>query len=96
MAQTTQVPFTQLPYQCFQEAREFLRQDREEKLEAIKMQRERISRLQDKVVIDGREKWMHENRIKSMQKRLEELKILADINDPLVKKRFEDGQGMLT
>lgn len=30
----------------------------------------------------------------AMQKYLEELKILADINDPVVKKRFEDGMGM--
>ena len=29
----------------------------------------------------------------AMHKYLEELKILADINDPVVKKRFEDGDG---
>ena len=32
-------------------------------------------------------------RIIAMEKHLEELKILADINDPVIKKRFEDGQG---
>ena len=29
----------------------------------------------------------------AMQKYLEDLKVWADINDPLVKKRFEDGMG---
>ena len=29
-----------------------------------------------------------------MQKHLEELKILADVNDPVIRKRFEDGFGM--
>ena len=28
-----------------------------------------------------------------MQKYLENLKILADVNDPVIKKRFEDGMG---
>ena len=28
-----------------------------------------------------------------MMRRLEKLKVLADVNDPLVKKRFEDGEG---
>lgn len=31
-------------------------------------------------------------RLIAMQKYLEELKILADINDPMIKKRFEDGE----
>ena len=30
----------------------------------------------------------------SMERYLHELKILADINDPVIKKRFEDGQGI--
>ena len=34
-------------------------------------------------------------RLDSMSRHLEKLKILADINDPLIKKRFEDGEGML-
>ena len=29
-----------------------------------------------------------------MRKYLEYLKIQADINDPLIKKRFEDGEGL--
>ena len=31
-----------------------------------------------------------------MQKHLEELKIFADVNDPLIKKRFEDNMGWST
>jgi large subunit ribosomal protein L35 len=29
-----------------------------------------------------------------MEKHLENLKVWADINDPVVKRKFEDGQGM--
>lgn len=32
-------------------------------------------------------------RLVGMQKFLEGLKILADVNDPVIKKRFEDGMG---
>jgi large subunit ribosomal protein L35 len=34
-----------------------------------------------------------ETRLKSMRKHLHDLIILADINDPIVKRKFEDGQG---
>ena len=34
-----------------------------------------------------------EARLRSMRNYVEELKILADINDPMVKKRHEDGEG---
>jgi large subunit ribosomal protein L35 len=34
-----------------------------------------------------------QRRLSSMRRELERLKILADINDPMVKKRFEDGDG---
>jgi large subunit ribosomal protein L35 len=89
------VPFEQLPYQCFQEARKILQADREEKLQAIEKERTRIARLsaQDASTIPGGEK-QKQTRLHSMQQYLERLKILADINDPLVKKRFEDGEGM--
>ncbi|KAK3069620.1 mitochondrial 54S ribosomal protein YmL35 [Teratosphaeriaceae sp. CCFEE 6253] len=103
MASTSQIPFSQLPYQCFQEARAFLLEDRQEKVEAIRVQRARIERLRESVVVgeqDGaveqrkiREK---ENRLRSMGRKLEELKLMADINDPIVKKKFEDGQGDMT
>lgn len=36
-----------------------------------------------------------QHRLRSMRRELENLKILADINDPMVKKRFEDGLGTL-
>lgn len=89
------LPFEQLPYQCFQEARKVLQADREEKLQAIKQERARIARLtaQDASTIPGGER-QRQIRLDSMSRYLEKLKILADINDPLIKKRFEDGEGM--
>ena len=33
-------------------------------------------------------------KLKAMEKYFEELKVLADINDPVIKKRFEDGLGI--
>ena len=74
-----------------------LQADREEKLQAIERERERIVRLteQDASTITGGEK-QKQIRLDSMSRYLERLKILADINDPLIKKRFEDGEGMYT
>jgi large subunit ribosomal protein L35 len=91
------LPFEQLPYQCFQEARKVLQADREEKLQAIEQERARIVRLaaQDASAIQGGER-QKQIRLDSMSRHLEKLKILADINDPLIKKRFEDGEGMHT
>ncbi|KAK0356390.1 mitochondrial 54S ribosomal protein YmL35 [Friedmanniomyces endolithicus] len=103
LSSTTQIPFTQLPYQAFQEARAFLQEDRREKLEAIGLQRVKLVRLQDQVVVgeqDGeverRKQREKDNRVRSMGRRLEEMKVMADINDPMVKKKFEDGQGDMT
>jgi large subunit ribosomal protein L35 len=89
------IPFEQLPYQCFQEALKVLKADREEKMEQIKTQRLRISTLeaQDVANIDGGEE-ARQNSLFHMKKHLEWLKIQADINDPLIKKRFEDGEGI--
>ncbi|KAI1359349.1 ribosomal protein YmL35 [Xylaria arbuscula] len=88
------VPFEQLPYQCFQEARKILQEDREEKLEALAKEVAKIKRLEetpaDQIPGGQRKK---DIRLKSMRKYIEELKILIDINDPLVKRRFEDGLG---
>ncbi|KAI9816788.1 MAG: hypothetical protein M1827_001433 [Pycnora praestabilis] len=90
---TANLPFEQLPYQCFQEARNLLRTNREEKLKQIEVQRGRIARLkQQESGISGGE-MEKQRRLRSMRKHLEELKILADINDPVIKKRFEDGEG---
>ena len=87
------LPFEQLPYQCFQEARKILGADREEKLRQIETERARIARLQaqDPAISGGEAE--KDRRLTSMRKYLEELKILADINDPAIKKRFEDGEG---
>ena len=67
--------------------------DRAEKVAQIEIQRARIERLieQDVAVSGGEMK--KETRLGSMRRQLERLKVLADINDPLVKKRFEDGLG---
>lgn len=89
-----EVPFEQLPYQCFQDARQILANDREEKLKGIEKMRARIARLRsEEVKLSGGEV-QKATRLRSMLRELEDLKILADINDPMVKKRFEDGYGM--
>ena len=94
------IPFEQLPYQCFQEARKILLQDREEKLKLIETERMRISNLQNQEYKyhhgpeAEKERQLRERRLSSMRDHLEWLKIQADINDPLIKKRFEDGEGM--
>jgi large subunit ribosomal protein L35 len=88
-----EVPFEQLPYQCFQEARKVLLEDRQEKIKDIETQQLRIKNLmqQDPAVSGG--SLAKEARLRSMRKHLNELIILADINDPVVKRKFEDGQG---
>ena len=89
------VPFEQEPYQCFQEARKVLAADREEKLAQITAMRERIARRQSIPAEQQGGERSKQDRLRSMQKYLEELKILADSNDPVIKKRFEDGMGTL-
>ncbi|KAL7625060.1 mitochondrial 54S ribosomal protein YmL35 [Parahypoxylon ruwenzoriense] len=88
------VPFEQLPYQCFQEARKILQDDRQEKVQAIAKEMAKIKRLEDTPAdqVPGGEK-MKNIRLKSLRRYLEELKILADVNDPVVKRKFEDGLG---
>ena len=93
MQDTSALPFEQLPYQCFQEARKILQEDRATKIQQIELYRARIARLteQDPAVSGGEAK--KQTRLWSMMKKLEHMKILADSNDPIVKKRFEDGLG---
>ena len=93
LSQSDGVAFSKLPYQCFQEARQILISDRAEKLQQIKTERERIQRLLSKQTSNEADEGYKQRRLKSMQNHLEKLKILADINDPLIKKRFEDGLG---
>ncbi|KAI0133179.1 PEBP-like protein [Hypoxylon sp. NC0597] len=88
------VPFEQLPYQCFQEARKILQEDRQEKIQAIAKELAKIKRLEetpaDQVPGGERRKNL---RLASLRKYVKELTILADVNDPVVKRRFEDGLG---
>jgi large subunit ribosomal protein L35 len=94
LKKAVEIPFEQLPYQCFQEARKVLMEDRQEKIKAIESQQLRIKTLmeQDPAVSGGA--MAKEHRLRSMRKYLNELVILADINDPMVKRKFEDGEGM--
>lgn len=86
--------FEQLPYQCFQEARKVLLADRAEKLEQIETMRQRIARAEAQSPEEAGGEQAQKSRVRAMQLHLEHLKILADINDPLVKRKFEDGQGI--
>lgn len=91
---TNSLPFEQLPYQAFQDARAILAADREEKLGKIKAELEKITKLEAKDAgeVKGGQQ-MKDTKLASLRRHVAELKILADINDPLVKKRFEDGLG---
>lgn len=88
------VPFEQMPYQCFQEARKVLAADREEKVQQIAEMRKRIAHWQAIPAAAMGGEYVKKGKLVRMQKHLEDLKVLADINDPVIKKRFEDGQGM--
>ncbi|KAL5612909.1 hypothetical protein BROUX41_004014 [Berkeleyomyces rouxiae] len=88
------LPFEQLPYQCFQEARKILKADREEKIEELKEKVQMITGLEKsdgsnfKRGVAGRDL-----KLQSLRNRVEQLQILADINDPVVRRRSEDGDG---
>jgi large subunit ribosomal protein L35 len=86
------IPFEQLPYQCFQEARKVLAEKREEILKDIKKMEARIERTRalDDSVLSQRQR---EDSVMWMKVHIQKLKIEADINDPLVKKKFEDDMG---
>ena len=90
---TSNIPFEQLPYQCFQEARKILAADREQKLIQIEEERKRIAKVHETPIEKLGGEASKKGKLIAMHKYLEELKILADINDPMVKKRFEDGDG---
>lgn len=87
------VPFEQMPYQCFQEARAVLAEDRSRKLLEIAEMRKRIAFWQNVPASDLGGEYAKKGKLVRMHKYLEGLKILADVNDPVVKKRFEDGMG---
>ncbi|KAM0461588.1 hypothetical protein ACHAPV_004296 [Trichoderma viride] len=94
MRTTASLPFEQLPYQAFQEARAILAADRQEKVAKIQEELEKISLLEkkDAALLKGGQA-MKDTKLASLRRYIEQLKIQADINDPLVKKRFEDGLG---
>lgn len=97
IAQSQGVPFDQLPFQCFQEARKVLIEDRQQKLKQIETMRARMSRLQEadgNTLHRGGEAYK-QKRLDSMRRELEHLKIITDSNDPNVKRRFEDGKGKI-
>ena len=93
LAQGSSLPFEQLPYQCFQEARKVLAIDREEKLVQIAEMRRRLEKWRALPAEKQGGEYAKVGRLRSLGKELERLKVLADINDPVVKKRFEDGMG---
>lgn len=90
------VPFEQMPFQTFQEARKILALDRDVKLKKIESEKIKISNLEAKSG-DGSPQAdsIKKGRLMAMRKHLEYLKVQADINDPVIKKRFEDRQGEL-
>ncbi|KAF7561024.1 hypothetical protein G7046_g3119 [Stylonectria norvegica] len=91
---TGDLPFEHLPYQAFQEARKILAIDREEKLAGIAKEVKKITALEakDAAEVQGGQA-MKDVKLASLRRHVERLKILADVNDPLVKKRYEDGLG---
>lgn len=94
--QSPNIPFEQLPYHCFQEARKVLAEDRAEKLEELKETSVEIAKLEQRpanVYRAGEQ--FKQKRLESLRSHLENLKIQADINDPAVKRKFEDGLGKL-
>ncbi|PSS00749.1 phosphatidylethanolamine-binding protein [Coniella lustricola] len=90
--QTAGIPFEQLPYHCFQEARKVLAADRAIKLEEIKKAHQRVKTVEAMPA----EKYKggelgKSQKLKSLREHLEYLKVQADINDPTVKRKWEDG-----
>ncbi|KAH8734018.1 phosphatidylethanolamine-binding protein [Ilyonectria robusta] len=94
MRTTTDIPFEHLPYQAFQEARKILAADREQKLAQITQTLNKISLLEKKDDAEVKGGLERKNiKLASLRRHADELKILADVNDPIVKKRYEDGLG---
>lgn len=95
--QTLNIPFEQLPYHCFQEARKLLAEDRAQKLDAIRKAYERLKAVeaQSADIYRGGEDYKFK-KLRSLRRHLEYLKVQADMNDPAVKRKFEDGFGMFS
>lgn len=96
IASSANIPFQELPYQCFQEARAVINADRAEKVAEIDELTANIAALSAQEVPPEKEA-LREKRIKGWTRHAERLKVLADSNDPLVKKKkFEDGFGRIS
>lgn len=94
--QSPNIPFEQLPYHAFQEARKVLGGDRAQKLEAISETSEEIRKLEARPADVYRAGEHHkQKKLDSLRRHLEYLKIQADINDPAVRRKWEDGHGKL-
>lgn len=92
--QSPNIPFEQLPYHAFQEARKVLGEDRAQKLEAISETADEIRKLEARPADVYRAGDYHkQKRLDSLRRHLEYLKIQADINDPAVRRKYEDGHG---
>lgn len=92
--QSPNIPFEQLPYHAFQEARKVLGEDRAQKLEAISETADEIRKLEARPADVYRAGEYHkQKRLDSLRRHLEYLKIQADINDPAVRRKYEDGHG---
>ncbi|KAL2290480.1 hypothetical protein FJTKL_15568 [Diaporthe vaccinii] len=90
--QSPNIPFEQLPYHCFQEARKVLAEERAEKLEELKQTSVEIAKLEQRPADACRAgEQFKQKKLDSLRRHLESLKIQADINDPAVKRKFEDG-----
>ena len=68
--------------------------DRAEKLAQIEGQRNRIAKAAETPAEQHGGEMVKKGKLTAMHMHLEHLKILADINDPVIKKRFEDGEGI--
>lgn len=77
------------PYQCYQEALKIIQADREVKLKQIKLEQERIARVKAQDLSQT----LRKKKLNAMEKHLEYLKVLTDINDPEIKRRFEERRG---
>lgn len=92
--QTPDVPFEQLPYHAYQEARKILAADRLEKLEEMKRAFQKLKAVEAQPAETYRGGVAYKNkRLSSLRRQLWYLMVQADINDPVVKRKFEDGQG---
>ena len=85
-----------MDYHCFQEARKLLAADRADKIRQILEEQAKIREVEghvgDALLYRGGDRY-RERRLASLRRHVQRLKILADINDAEIKRKFEDGLG---